>query len=137
MFLSPGASGRSGGGASGSSSSSGTHVIAIGGRYDGLLKALWPRGAAVGVLPPGAVGATINAERLVSLLLTRRGTPPSRSHAHTPTHTHKCAPICPMWPPNATQSFVLASSLLSYFYILNNDSIIMLLCYVIFKNNYY
>jgi translation initiation factor 2-alpha kinase 4 len=35
-------------------------VVAVGGRYDQLLRGLWPPGAA----PPGAVGATINVERL-------------------------------------------------------------------------
>lgn len=39
-----------------------------GGRYDGLLKKLWPA-AAVAVGPPlGGVGATLNAERLASVL---------------------------------------------------------------------
>uniref|UniRef100_A0A061SEW0 Eukaryotic translation initiation factor 2-alpha kinase 4 n=1 Tax=Tetraselmis sp. GSL018 TaxID=582737 RepID=A0A061SEW0_9CHLO len=43
-----------------------THVVAVGGRYDGLLRSLWPR-TTCALPPPAAVGATINAERLIAL----------------------------------------------------------------------
>lgn len=47
-------------------------MVAVGGRYDGLLKVAWARqaglsGLAAPMPPMGAVGTTLNVERLVAL----------------------------------------------------------------------
>ena len=47
-----------------------THIplgpAAAGGRYDALVKSLWPAAAGAVAPPPGAVGLTVNADRLVA-----------------------------------------------------------------------
>jgi hypothetical protein len=45
-----------------------THTWAALRRYDALLRALWAPAAASAAPPPGAVGATLNVERVVKLL---------------------------------------------------------------------
>ena len=51
---------------------SGAPLKRIGGRYDGLVKGLWPH-TVEGVAPPmSAVGLTLNAERLMGLVLPIR-----------------------------------------------------------------
>ncbi len=49
-----------------------TSVIAVGGRYDALMRALWSPAAAALAPPPGAVGVTLNVERLVKLVSQQR-----------------------------------------------------------------
>ncbi|KAK9811583.1 hypothetical protein WJX72_006503 [[Myrmecia] bisecta] len=44
-----------------------TSLLAVGGRYDGLLKSLWSPAAASVSAPMSAVGVTLNAERLLLL----------------------------------------------------------------------
>ncbi len=55
-----------------------------GGRYDGLLKSLWP--PAMGT-PMGAVGVTLNVERLFALAAPhpKRGRPPALQASQVPT----------------------------------------------------
>jgi hypothetical protein len=43
-------------------------MVAAGGRYDALLRALWSPAAHAAGPPPGAYGATLNVEKLVRLL---------------------------------------------------------------------
>ncbi|KAG1662775.1 hypothetical protein FOA52_006801 [Chlamydomonas sp. UWO 241] len=50
-----------------------TSLIAVGGRYDALVRSCWSAGAYAAGPPPGAVGLTMNAERLVARLASRRG----------------------------------------------------------------
>jgi histidyl-tRNA synthetase len=56
-----------------------TSAVAAGGRYDGLLKSLWSPAASALMPPPAAVGASINCEKLIKLLLQRRLASSSRS----------------------------------------------------------
>lgn len=43
--------------------------VAMGGRYDSLLRALWtPAASSVGGPPPGAVGLSVNVERLARMI---------------------------------------------------------------------
>lgn len=40
-------------------------MVSVGGRYDALLRSVWsPAASAAGALPPAAVGATVNVEKL-------------------------------------------------------------------------
>lgn len=48
-----------------------TSAVAAGGRYDGLLKSLWSPAAATIMPAPGAVGVSINCEKLIRTLLQR------------------------------------------------------------------
>jgi histidyl-tRNA synthetase len=41
--------------------------VAAGGRYDGLLRSLWPPASAAGWPAPCGVGATLNVEKIASL----------------------------------------------------------------------
>ncbi|GAX82154.1 hypothetical protein CEUSTIGMA_g9582.t1 [Chlamydomonas eustigma] len=45
-----------------------TAMVAVGGRYDALLRSMWTPAAYASGMPPGAVGATVNVERLTRLL---------------------------------------------------------------------
>lgn len=56
----------------GSSPGGSTAMVALGGRYDALLRASWTPAAAAAGPPPGAVGASLNVERLVLTLEARR-----------------------------------------------------------------
>lgn len=57
-----------------------TLAVAAGGRYDGLLRSLWSPAAASLMPPPGAVGVSINCEKLMMLLLQRRSDKLGASH---------------------------------------------------------
>jgi histidyl-tRNA synthetase len=41
--------------------------VAAGGRYDGLLRSLWPPASAAGWPAPCGVGATLNVEKIAGL----------------------------------------------------------------------
>eukprot|EP00879_Flechtneria_rotunda_P020690 GHRR01021775.1.p1 GENE.GHRR01021775.1~~GHRR01021775.1.p1 ORF type:complete len:370 (+),score=88.89 GHRR01021775.1:808-1917(+) len=49
-----------------------TSAVAAGGRYDQLLRSLWSPAAAALMPPPGAVGVSINCEKLIKLVLQWR-----------------------------------------------------------------
>lgn len=48
-------------------------TLAAGGRYDGLLRALWPPPATAAWPAPCAVGATLNLDRLAAACITAAG----------------------------------------------------------------
>lgn len=49
-----------------------TTIVGVGGRYDALLRNRWPPTALAHVPAPGAVGATLNVERLAKMVEQRR-----------------------------------------------------------------
>ncbi|KAK9831407.1 hypothetical protein WJX81_002476 [Elliptochloris bilobata] len=49
-----------------------SQLVAVGGRWDGLLKAAWPVNAPSAGVPPGAAGITLNVERLLDCLPSTR-----------------------------------------------------------------
>ena len=71
-------------------------MVPPGGRYDGLLKALWPP---LGGAPMGAVGVTLNVERLIGLAAPpkQRERPPSlqasQARSSCCLHPRRNAPI--------------------------------------------
>ena len=62
-----------------------------GGRYDGLLKALWPPGATAAGPAPSAVGLSVNVDRLVDLYEL------SRTRDVTPGPRGSQAPLLSMY----------------------------------------
>ena len=51
-----------------------TLMVAVGGRYDALLRNLWPAAALTVQPPPGAVGVTINLEKIIKIIQQHRTT---------------------------------------------------------------
>ena len=70
-------------------------VIHKGGRYDALLSRLWPAAASALAAPPGAVGITLNVDRLVAaatsgLRAGRSGLPLRPSQVTLARSTYGC-----------------------------------------------
>lgn len=59
-----------------------TSAVAAGGRYDALLRSLWSPAAATLMPPPGAVGVSINCEKIVKMLLQKRRHKAGAAHGH-------------------------------------------------------
>jgi histidyl-tRNA synthetase len=59
-----------------------TSAVAAGGRYDALLRSLWSPAAATLMPPPGAVGVSINCEKIVKMLLQKRRHKAGAAHSH-------------------------------------------------------
>ncbi|KAL0052345.1 hypothetical protein WJX82_000639 [Trebouxia sp. C0006] len=54
-----------------------TSLVAVGGRYDGLMKAVWQQAGVTSSPPPAAVGLTLNADRLTLLASAPKAKAPS------------------------------------------------------------
>jgi histidyl-tRNA synthetase len=59
-----------------------TSAVAAGGRYDALLRSLWSPAAATLMPAPGAVGVSINCEKIVKMLLQKRRHKAGVAHGH-------------------------------------------------------
>lgn len=78
-----------------------------GGRYDGLMKAVWQAAGVASSPPPSAAGLTVNADRLVLLASARKTKPLSSLPLHSQVGT-ACSPAlpCPALPcPGLSRPF--------------------------------
>lgn len=66
-------------------------AASAGGRWDSLLKASWPLGAAAAGAPPGATGVTLNIERLLDCMPAPRTSAVRASQVSAYQQTHGVA----------------------------------------------
>lgn len=65
-----------------------------GGRYDGLMKAVWQQAAVTSSPPPAAVGLTLNADRLTLLASAPKAKAPSLIPYLSQASPHACQHKC-------------------------------------------